>query len=125
EDGFEGNPTPIQYTVEDVNGNETGATVTITYVPVTPTPDPSEDPTSDPSQDPTSDPSQDPTSDPSQDPTKDPKPNPGDPGDPNDDGKPLPRTGVTGFTAFALVSGLVLLSAGGVIMWAARRHDAP
>ncbi|MFD6053963.1 CshA/CshB family fibrillar adhesin-related protein [Agromyces sp. NPDC060279] len=32
EDGFEGNPTPIDYTVEDVNGNPTGATVTVTYI---------------------------------------------------------------------------------------------
>ncbi|UOE27899.1 Ig-like domain-containing protein [Agromyces soli] len=31
--GFTGNPTPIDYTVDDVNGNATGATVTVTYVP--------------------------------------------------------------------------------------------
>lgn len=29
--GFTGNPTPIGYTVEDVDGNLTGATVTVTY----------------------------------------------------------------------------------------------
>ncbi|MBW1637741.1 hypothetical protein G3H63_01400 [Microbacterium resistens] len=33
EDGFEGNPTPIDYTVRDRNGNESGATVTVTYLP--------------------------------------------------------------------------------------------
>ncbi|WP_309130825.1 SdrD B-like domain-containing protein, partial [Brevibacterium sp.] len=31
-DGFNGNPTPIDYTVKDTNGNDTGAKVTITYV---------------------------------------------------------------------------------------------
>ncbi|WP_308288589.1 Ig-like domain-containing protein [Microbacterium resistens] len=33
EGGFEGNPTPVDYTVKDRNGNETGATVTVTYLP--------------------------------------------------------------------------------------------
>ncbi|WP_169795498.1 SdrD B-like domain-containing protein [Arthrobacter woluwensis] len=32
EKGFTGNPTPVNYTVKDLNGNETGAKVTITYV---------------------------------------------------------------------------------------------
>ncbi|MGO4454783.1 SdrD B-like domain-containing protein [Arthrobacter sp. RAF14] len=32
EKGFTGNPTPVNYTVKDRNGNETGAKVTITYV---------------------------------------------------------------------------------------------
>ncbi|QTF72464.1 Ig-like domain-containing protein [Arthrobacter woluwensis] len=32
EDGFKGNPTPVDYTVKDKNGNETGAKVTVTYL---------------------------------------------------------------------------------------------
>ncbi|MBW1639964.1 tandem-95 repeat protein [Microbacterium resistens] len=34
EDGFTGNPTPIAYTVEDNDGNEVGANVVVTYLPV-------------------------------------------------------------------------------------------
>ncbi|MFJ3959309.1 Ig-like domain-containing protein, partial [Arthrobacter sp. NPDC090010] len=33
EDGFTGNPTPIDYSVKDRAGNETGAKVTVTYLP--------------------------------------------------------------------------------------------
>ena len=33
EDGFTKNPTPIDYTVKDRNGNQTGAKVTVTYDP--------------------------------------------------------------------------------------------
>ncbi|MFJ3959308.1 Ig-like domain-containing protein, partial [Arthrobacter sp. NPDC090010] len=33
ESGFTGNPTPIDYTVKDRNGQETGAKVTVTYKP--------------------------------------------------------------------------------------------
>ncbi len=33
EEGFTKNPTPIDYTVKDTNGNETGAKVTVTYDP--------------------------------------------------------------------------------------------
>ncbi|WP_307495647.1 Ig-like domain-containing protein [Arthrobacter woluwensis] len=36
EKGFTGNPTPVNYTVKDRNGNETGAKVTVTYSPETP-----------------------------------------------------------------------------------------
>ncbi|MHA7271710.1 Ig-like domain-containing protein, partial [Arthrobacter sp. HLT1-20] len=34
ETGFSGNPTPVTYQVSDVRGNNTQATVTVTYVPV-------------------------------------------------------------------------------------------
>ncbi|ALE04898.1 hypothetical protein AL755_04285 [Arthrobacter sp. ERGS1:01] len=45
ESGFSGNPTPVTYQVNDVRGNTTEATVTVTYVPgavkpVTPSPSP-------------------------------------------------------------------------------------
>ncbi|KAB2811530.1 hypothetical protein F9L07_06525 [Pimelobacter simplex] len=33
EPGFEGNPTPVDYTVEDADGLRTGASVTVTYAP--------------------------------------------------------------------------------------------
>ena len=36
EDGFTGDPTPIEYTAEDADGNSATATVTITYVDSTP-----------------------------------------------------------------------------------------
>ena len=33
QDGFEGDPTPVDYEVTDTTGDTVGATVTVTYVP--------------------------------------------------------------------------------------------
>jgi CshA-type fibril repeat protein len=38
--GFTGNPTPIEYTATDALGNAVTATLTVTYLPLTPTPAP-------------------------------------------------------------------------------------
>jgi CshA-type fibril repeat protein len=45
EDGFTGNPTPVQYTATDALGDTVTATVTVTYLPVAATPAPTADPT--------------------------------------------------------------------------------